>query len=154
VHRASSDPDDWNRSIQAFPPLCCKCMFQMFSRFKSMLQWFHRDVAKIDRGCCTCCICCKCFRGILQTFIQNVLSILNIRCKRFDLDVCICFTHMLQQHVPYVSPVLNVFCNYLDVAYVTMTMLQVYVLNIHIFSIVFCNFSSECCKSRSQCMAV
>jgi hypothetical protein len=95
VHRTSSDLDDWNRPIQAFSPLCCKCMFQIFSRFKSMLQWFHRDVAKVDRGYCTCCICCKCFRGMLQAFVQNVLSVLNIRCKRFDLDVCICFTHML-----------------------------------------------------------
>jgi hypothetical protein len=42
------------------------------------------DVAKVDRGCC---ICCKCFRGMLQVFVQNISSVSDACCKRFDLDV-------------------------------------------------------------------
>jgi hypothetical protein len=49
--------------------------------------------------------------------VQNVSSVPDVYCKRFDLNVCICFTHMLQQHVLYVSSVSDVRCKfYLDVA--------------------------------------
>ena len=96
--------------------------FRCFSRFKGMLQLFLMDVAKVDRGCCTCC---KCFRGMLQAFVQNVSSVPDIRCKRFDLGVCICFTHVATCSISFICfrRMLQVF--YLDVAYVTMTMLQV-----------------------------
>jgi hypothetical protein len=53
---------------------------------------------------------CKGFTGMLQVFVQNVSSVLNIYCKRFNLDICICFTHMLQQHVLDVSYVSDVYC--------------------------------------------
>jgi hypothetical protein len=52
-----------------------------------MLQLFYMDVAKIDRECCICCVCCKCFRDMLQDFVQNVSSVPDVCCKRFDLDV-------------------------------------------------------------------
>jgi hypothetical protein len=32
---AASDPNGWNRPIQASPPLCCKCMFLVFQSLKS-----------------------------------------------------------------------------------------------------------------------
>jgi hypothetical protein len=44
--------------------VCFKC----FRYFRGVLQLFHMNVAKVDRGCCTCYICCKCFRGMLQVF--------------------------------------------------------------------------------------
>ena len=62
-----------------------------------MLQLFHMDVAKVDLGCF---ICCKCFRDMLQKFVQNILSIPDVCCKRFDLDVSyvlyICCNRMFQ----------------------------------------------------------
>ena len=99
-----------------------------------MLQLFHMDVAKVDQRYC---ICCKCFIGMLQVFkrfVQNVSSVLDVCCKRSDLDVayvshiccnmfqmfqlfrsyvavnvlsrcCICFTQMLQVYVLDVSSV-------------------------------------------------
>jgi hypothetical protein len=66
--------------------VCFKC----FRCFRGVLQLFHMNVAKVDRGCCTCYICCKCFRGMLQVFqrfVQNVSSVLDVCCKRFDLDI-------------------------------------------------------------------
>ena len=56
--------------------VCFKC----FRRFRGMLQLFHMHVAKVDRRWCTCC---KCFRGV----VQNVSSILDVCCTRFDLDI-------------------------------------------------------------------
>ena len=52
---------------------------------------FYADVGKIDRGVeCVASIseaCCKCFKGMLQAFVQNISSVSDVYCKRFDLDV-------------------------------------------------------------------
>jgi len=107
-----------------------------------MLQIYVSNVSGIIEVCCSCfiwllqkqmggcCICCKCFKDMLQEFVQNVSSVTDLRCKRFDC--CICFTHMLQHYVSNVLfvPVFllqQVFscCKlqvvYLDVAYVFCT---------------------------------
>jgi hypothetical protein len=93
---------------------------------------------------------------MLQAFVQNVSSVPEVCSKRFDPDVLhkfhtyvattcficfICFRRILQMF-------------YLDVAYVTMTMLQVYVLNVSSVQSYVAIVSSECCKSRSQCRVV
>ena len=52
---------------------------------------FHVDVAKVDRDVAYVTsvleACCKCFKGMLQAFVQNVLSVSDVCFKRFDLDV-------------------------------------------------------------------
>ena len=87
-----------------FPYVANVC-FKHFKSFIGILHLFYIDVAKVDRGCCTCC---KCFRGMLQAFVQNVSSVPDIRCKRFDLGVCICFTHVAT--CPYVLSVSDICC--------------------------------------------
>ena len=74
--------------------------FKCFRRFRCMLLLFYMDFAKVDQECC---ICCKCFRGMLQVFqrfVQNISSILDVCCKRSDLDVAyvshICSNNMFQ----------------------------------------------------------
>jgi hypothetical protein len=57
-----------------------------------------------------CPICCKCFRSMLQTFVQNVSSVLRRMMESFFyLDVAYAFTHTLQQYVPNVS-VVSILC--------------------------------------------
>jgi hypothetical protein len=58
-----------------------------------------------------CYICCKCFRGMLQAFVQNVSSVLDVRCKRFLSRCCTCFTPMLREYVQNVSAVSVLRCN-------------------------------------------
>jgi hypothetical protein len=64
---------------------------------------FRTDVAKVDRDVAYVAIvseaCCKCFRRVLQVFVQNVSSVLNVCCKRFLYGCCTCFTPMLQEYV-------------------------------------------------------
>ena len=65
---------------------------------------FQMYVKSVSYGCCKsrlgCCICCKYFRGTLQAFVQSVLSVLDVCCKYFDLDVAyvshICCKSMFQ----------------------------------------------------------
>ena len=58
---------------------------------KHMFQVFQRYVVSVSYGCCKsrsgCCICCKCFRDMLQGFVQTILCVSDIYCKRFNLDV-------------------------------------------------------------------
>jgi hypothetical protein len=63
---------------------------------RNMLQVFYMDIVKVDRDVA---YVCKCFRGMLQVFVQNVSSILDICCKRFLYGCCTCFTHTLQEDV-------------------------------------------------------
>jgi hypothetical protein len=83
-------------------------------------------------------------------FVQNVLSVSDICCKRFLSGYCTCFTPMLQEYIRNVSVVLVLCCNkcfhvvickcvFLDVACVSHKhMLQLYVLNVSSASIVCC----------------
>jgi hypothetical protein len=52
---------------------------------------FHIDVGKVDRDVTYVAsvseACCKCFKGMLQAFVRNVSSVLDVCCKHFDLDV-------------------------------------------------------------------
>ena len=72
-----------------------------------MLQMFRMDIAKVDRDVAYVAsvseACCKCFRDMLQAFVQNVSSILDVRCKHFLSGCFTCFTHMLQEYVRNVS---------------------------------------------------
>jgi hypothetical protein len=49
------------------------------------------DVTKVDRDVAYVAsvseACWKCFRGMLEVFVQNILSVSKVCCKRFDLDV-------------------------------------------------------------------
>jgi hypothetical protein len=77
---------------------------------------------------------------MLEEFIQNVSSVLDICFKRFDMDVAyvlhICCNNMFQIfHMFQSSVATNVSCCklqvfYLDVAYIFSHMLQAYVLDI------------------------
>ena len=109
-----------------------------------MLQKFHMDDAKVDRDIAYVAsvfeACCKCFRGMLQAFVQNVLSVSDVCCKYFLSECYTCFTHccksmleMFQLFWSYVA--ISVFM--LQVASVLSSycicfthMLQVYVPNI------------------------
>jgi hypothetical protein len=108
-------PRGWNQPASASPPICSKCMFQMFQRY----------VASILYGCCKsrsrCCICCKCFRGMVQAFIQNVLSCMlqavfiwmlhmfhtyvSVLCynKCFYFASCKCFIYMMYMFYTHVA---------------------------------------------------
>jgi hypothetical protein len=80
-----------------FPPLCCKCTFQIFqgyvayvAYFCKCLQWY---VARVLKKCCIC------FRRMLQqVFYLNVAYVLHTCCKcfiwvlhMFSYTCCKCF---------------------------------------------------------------
>jgi cell division protein FtsX len=79
-----------------------------------MLKVFQRHVASV-------------FKGMLQTFVQNISSVLDVCCKHFLSGCCTCFTYcvksmfeIFQQFQSYVAIsvfVLQVF--YLDVTYIS-----------------------------------
>jgi hypothetical protein len=52
-----------------------------------MLQVVHMDVAKVDRDVTYVAsvleACYKCFRCMLQAFVQNISSVLDVCGKRF-----------------------------------------------------------------------
>ena len=52
-----------------------------------------------------CCTCCNGYTRMLQEFVQNVLSVSDACCKCFYLDVAYVAVAMLQMYVPnvYVS---------------------------------------------------
>jgi hypothetical protein len=121
--------------------VCFKC----FRRFKGMLQLFHMYVAKVDRRCC------KCFRGTLrvfQRFVQNISSVLDICCKRSDLDVAyishICCNYMFQmfqlfQFYVAVSVFILQVAGVLSRCCICFThMLQLYILDVLFVSYVRC----------------
>jgi hypothetical protein len=65
---------------------------------------FYMDITKVDRDVASVSeSCCKCFRGMLQEFVQNILS------EHFLSGCCTCFTHMLQAYIRNVSAV-SVLC--------------------------------------------
>ena len=113
---------------------------------------------KVDRGCC------KCFKGMLQAFVQNVSSVPDICCKRFDLDVAyilhIFYNNMFQMfHLFQSSVAASVSCCklqvfYRDVAYVFTHMLQVCFLYVSSISDVCCiqvfHVAYVSCCSESQ----
>ena len=122
--RSPLDPTSTTKTYRPrlFPSLCCKCMFQVFQSYTAIVTY---GCCKNRSGCCTCCIFCKCFRGMLQAFVQNILSVLDIYCSKcfiwmlhmFHTHVasvlsgcCICFEHMLQLCVSNVSPLSDVSC--------------------------------------------
>jgi hypothetical protein len=76
---------------------------------------FCMDVAKLDRDVAYVAkcswACCSCFRGMLQAFVQNILSISDVCYKRFLSGCCICFTYKLQEYVRNVSAILVLCCN-------------------------------------------
>jgi hypothetical protein len=76
---------------------------------------FRMDVTKLDRDVAYVAkcswACCNCFRGMLQAFVQNVLSISDVCCKHFLCGCCICFTYKLEEYVRNVSVVLVLCCN-------------------------------------------
>jgi hypothetical protein len=47
----------------------------------------------------------------LQAFIQNILSVLDVCCKRFLSRCCTCFTPMLQKYIQNVSVISVLCCN-------------------------------------------
>jgi hypothetical protein len=112
---ASSHPDGQNRPAQASPSLCCKCMYQVFQRY----------VAIVSYGCCKSRsdTCFKCFRDMTQAFIQNISSIPDVCCKRFDLDAA------------YVS---HIYCN---------NMFQMY----HLFLVLRCSKCFRVASVLSRC---
>jgi hypothetical protein len=71
--------------------------FKCFNVFRSMLQVFHMDVAKVDRGvvkvdqdvAMVVHICCNRLYPMFHLFFQTMLQVYLSRC-------CICFTHMFQ----------------------------------------------------------
>jgi hypothetical protein len=73
--------------------VCFKC----FRRFKYMLQLFHLDVAKVNRGMLHMLhICCKCFqRHVASVCLKMFHLFLDICCNRFLFGCCICCNSML-----------------------------------------------------------
>jgi hypothetical protein len=104
--------------------VCCKCMFQIF-------QLFQMYVASVSSGCCVYCsgytrmlqVCfqmfqrfiwmlhvfiwilhiCSGYTGILQVYVPNILSILDVCCKCFiclllyvTMVIYICCKRMFQ----------------------------------------------------------
>jgi hypothetical protein len=100
-----------------------------------------------------CCICCIGYTHVLQVYISNISSILDVCCS-----FCICMFRMLQLLYRYVVSVcfkyficfkrtLQVF--YLDVAYVTVAihiccnqMFQMF----HLFQTTYIATNASCCK--------
>jgi hypothetical protein len=88
--------------------VCFKC----FRSFRCMLQLFHMDVAKVDRGCCTCC---NCFRGMLQAYVLSVSDVSEV-CficgfRTHVASVFIWISHMFHT---YVACVLFGYCVWLQ----------------------------------------
>jgi NO-binding membrane sensor protein with MHYT domain len=68
--------------------ICCKCMFQRFQLFQSLLQVFYLDVTYVALAIHVCCKFMFQMIRLFQTYVVGVLS----RC-------CICYTgytHILQ----------------------------------------------------------
>jgi hypothetical protein len=72
--------------------ICFKC----FKCFRGILQVFHTDVAKVDRGCCICCNSCT---HMLQASVPNILSVFSdVCCKCVYLDIA----YIFRTYVAYV----------------------------------------------------
>jgi hypothetical protein len=114
------------REFNASPALCCvenTCCKYMFQLF----QMFQRYIASVLYGYCK-----------VHPDVAHVAMTTYVCCKSL-FKMFICFRRLLK-----------VF--YLNVAYVIMVVLQVYVPNVLSVSYVYYNsLSSECCKSISGC---
>ena len=123
---------------------CCKCTFQMFQMFQSMLQVFHTDIAKVDHGVAFVAMVCT---RMLQASVFNVSSI-------FQTYVASVFIWMLHMFHTYVASVLSgccvclaivskcfsdVFASVSDACFKCFICLQTYVASV----------ASGCFKSRS-----
>jgi len=79
--------------------VCSKC----FICFRRILQKFHLDVAKVDRGVAHVAYvleaCCKSMFWVFQMFQRYISSVFRDACCNCVYGCCIGFTHML--HVFY-----------------------------------------------------
>jgi hypothetical protein len=73
---------------------------------------FYIDVASILYRCCNnileCCTCCNGYTCMFQVYVANVLSVSDVCCKCFHLDVAkvdldVAYTCTLEAYVSSVS---------------------------------------------------
>jgi hypothetical protein len=81
------------RMLQMFRT-CCKSMFQMFQLFYSYVavSVFMLQLASVLSGCCIC------FTHMLQEYVSNVSSALDLHCIQVFHDASVsCFIDMFRE---------------------------------------------------------